>query len=331
MDITSNITSDINTDITANRRLAGASVLPYCCDPSHNNIYFLLGAEKRLPKWVDSNKWADFGGSPKQNEDDAACAGREFHEETVACVKWNEKEGDNKVHFIRQSSLPIIQDLKKGNFSFKMVTLIDDDRYYTTYVKQVPFDGSIHRRTNTLLSSLGRIRLDIRNSGKHEMNTFEKTTVQNHPSVQLNMEEECIHVSKDFLEKQSIQWVSIPQLQESLKADVSNNHSRSSYILRDSFKGRISNILEQFNHENVRLNNEKLSAVDITKYFPTHNGPPQLTKFSKIDPIDRGAVRVEYQQCSKNSDIIQRSSTSSSRPEQQMFTVGQSASTVCRS
>ena len=38
--------------------------------------------------------------------------------------------------FVRQSSLPIIRDWRK-NFSFKMITLIDDDRYYATYVKQV--------------------------------------------------------------------------------------------------------------------------------------------------------------------------------------------------
>ena len=94
MDITNNIINHTNDDIksdyfpkedllpdvtipdvTTNRKLAGASVLPYSCDPSHNNIYFLLGAEKRLPRWVDSNKWADFGGSPKQNEDDADLEG----------------------------------------------------------------------------------------------------------------------------------------------------------------------------------------------------------------------------------------------------------------
>ena len=68
------------TDITDGRRLAGASVLPYSCDPSHNNIYFLLGAERKLPRWHDSSKWSDFGGAPKKKkgfvENDAECAGR---------------------------------------------------------------------------------------------------------------------------------------------------------------------------------------------------------------------------------------------------------------
>ena len=46
-----------------------------------------------------------------------------------------------------------------------MITLIDDDRYYATYVKQVPFDGSVHRRTNNLLNGLNRMRTDIKSGG----------------------------------------------------------------------------------------------------------------------------------------------------------------------
>ena len=91
------------TDITEGRRLAGASVLPYSCDPSHNNIYFLLGAERKLPKWNDSNKWSDFGGAPKRKkgelENEAECAGREFHEETLGAVKWHKDENPKTVNF----------------------------------------------------------------------------------------------------------------------------------------------------------------------------------------------------------------------------------------
>lgn len=279
-------------DITHDRRLAGASVLPYSIDSSHNNVYFLLGAERKMPRWQDSNKWSDFGGAPKHNEVDYETAGREFHEETCACVKWSENESPDTLHFVRHSSLPIIKDLKKGNFSFKVVTLIDNDRYYATYLKQIPFDGSVHRRTSTLLSSLGRIRMDVRNSGSHEMNNFEKTTVQEHPSVRLNSEDRCIAVSKDYLEKQSLQWVSIPQLTESINSDSTN--TRSGYVLRDSFKCRVESILSEFEEfDSVRLEHEKLSTAQITKYFPKH-GQQQSQQSSKTDPIHRAAVRVEY-------------------------------------
>lgn len=304
-------------DITQNRRLAGASVLPYSCDPSHNNIYFLLGAERRMPRWVDSNKWSDFGGAPKHDETAADCAGREFHEETCAAVKWDEGEGDENIHFVRQSSLPVINDLKSGNFSFKMITLIDDDRYYATYIKQVPFDGSIHRRTNTLLSSLGRIRMDVRQSGSHEMNNYEKSTVLEHPAVRLNTDDECIHVSKDYLEKQSVQWVSIPQLEESLK----NDNTRNPYVLRDSFRGRVQNILQQFSSSS-RLDYEKLSATEVSKYFP--NGTPNLAKSNKINPIHRESVRVELDKTpNQECNIFGQSPSPESRPEQQMFTINQ--------
>ena len=111
-----------------------------------------------------------------------------------------------------RAASPIIRDLEKGNFTFKMITLIDDDLYYATYVKQVPFDGSV-RRTNNLLNGLNRMRTDIKSEGKHTLNSFEKHTLAEHPSVRLNVNDEAVGVSKDFLEKQSIQWLSIAQVQ----------------------------------------------------------------------------------------------------------------------
>lgn len=278
------------TDITSGRRLAGASVLPYSCDPSHNNIYFLLGAERKLPKWHDSSKWSDFGGAPKKKkgmlENEAECAGREFHEETLGAVKWHEDENGkgNNVNFVRQNSLPIIKDLEAGNFHFKMVTLIDDDRYYTTYVKQVPFDASVQRRTNNLLSSLGRIRMDVKNSGFHDLNSYEKTSIKEHPSVRLNAEDQCIGVSKDYLEKQSLQWLSIPQIQDCLDGEKGQ---KNNYVLRDSFKGRVQNILDQF--QSVRLDTEKISTdnIEITKYLPKDDGK---TNFEQFENIKLGSI-----------------------------------------
>jgi len=321
-------------DITKDRRLAGASVLPYSLDPSHNNIYFLLGAEKKMPRWVDSNKWSDFGGAPKNDEAEYETAGREFHEETCAAVKWSTNEGPGTLHFVRNSSLPIIKDLKKGNFSFKLVTLIDNDRYYTTYLKQIPFDGSVHRRTSTLLSSLGRIRMDVRNSGSHEMNSFEKTTVQEHPSVRLNAEDKCIHISKDYLEKQSVQWVSIPQLQESINTTegVGNSiNSRSGYILRDSFKGRVRTILSEFEEfDSVRLEHEKISNPQLIKYFPGQHGIQTDPKQSnKIDPIHRGAVRVEYGGICNKREFIGISSETPDRPNLEVSTTTEPFSELC--
>ena len=311
------------TDITEGRRLAGASVLPYSCDPSHNNIYFLLGAERKLPRWNDSNKWSDFGGAPKRKkgdlENEAECAGREFHEETLGAVKWHKDENPKTVNFVRQNSLPIIKDLEAGNFHFKMVTLIDDDRYYTTYVKQVPFDASVQRRTNNLLSSLGRIRMDVKNSGFHDMNSYEQVSVKNHPSVRLNAEDQCIGVSKDYLEKQSLQWLSIPQIQESLDEDT--NGRKNNYILRDSFKGRVQNILDQF--ESVRLDTEKISTntIEITKYLP-NNGEAEFNKFTKPELASFG--KNEGPEPFKDSTIFRYVTQETSGQTQQMSSIGKS-------
>lgn len=313
-------------DITKNRRLAGASVLPYSCDPAHSNIYFLLGNEKKLPRWNDANKWSDFGGSPKKNESESECAGREFHEETVAAVRWDDKENDQRNFFVRQSSLPIIRDLEKGNFSFKMITLIDDDRYYATYVKQVPFDGSVHRRTNNLLNGLNRMRTDIKSGGKHTLSSFEKHTLADHPSVRLNVNDEAVGVSKDFLEKQSIQWLSIAQVQESLHSE----RLRQPYVFRDSFRQRMKVVLDQFEDEFARLNlSEKFSAAPYKRIDHGSSIQAYPIKPTKPDPIDRAAVRIEFDVGPAKHSVFEQPAPATDRCQQQNVAVGEPAPEVC--
>ena len=313
-------------DITKNRRLAGASVLPYSCDPAHSNIYFLLGNEKKLPRWNDANKWSDFGGSPKNNESESECAGREFHEETVAAVRWDDKENDQRNFFVRQSSLPIIRDLEKGNFSFKMITLIDDDRYYATYVKQVPFDGSVHRRTNNLLNGLNRMRTDIKSGGKHTLSSFEKHTLADHPSVRLNVNDEAVNVSKDFLEKQSIQWLSIAQVQESLHSEK----LRQPYVFRDSFRQRMKVVLDQFEDEFARLNlSEKFSAPPYKRIDHGSSSQAYPIKPTKPDPIDRSAVRIEFDFGPAKHSVLEQPASATDRCQQQNAPPGEPAPEVC--
>ena len=315
-------------DITKDRRLAGASVLPYSCDTSHGNIYFLLGNEKKLPRWNDANKWSDFGGSPKKDENESQCAGREFHEETVAAVRWDDNENDRRNFFVRQSSLPIIRDLEKGNFTFKMITLIDDDQYYATYVKQVPFDGSVHRRTNNLLNGLNRMRTDIKSEGKHTLNSFEKHTLAEHPSVRLNVNDEAVGVSKDFLEKQSIQWLSIAQVQESLHSGA----VRQPYVFRDSFRQRMKVVLDQFEGEFARLNlSEKFSPPPYKRSDDDHGSRSEAypIKPTKPDAIDRSAVRIEFDVGGEERPTLQQSPTAPHRCEQQNVPFGEPAPKVC--
>ena len=121
--------------------------------------------------------------------------------------------------------------------------------------------------------------MDVKNSGFHELNTYEKSSIKEHPSVRLNAEDQCIGVSKDYLEKQSLQWLSIPQIQDSLDNEKGQ---KNNYVLRDSFKGRVQNILQQF--ESVRLDTEKISTdnIEITKYLPKENGQTSLKQFESL-------------------------------------------------
>ena len=65
------------------------------------------------------------------------------------------------------------------------------------------------------------------------------------PIVRLNVNDEAVGVSKDFLEKQSIQWLSIAQVQESLHSEK----LRQPYVFRNSFRQRMKVVLDQFEDE----------------------------------------------------------------------------------
>ena len=135
------------------------------------------------------------------------------------------------------------------------------------------------------------MRTDIKSGGKHTLSSFEKHTLADHPSVRLNENDEAVGVSKDFLEKQSIQWLSIAQVQESLHSE----RLRQPYVFRDSFRQRMKVVLDQFEDEFARLNlSEKFSAPPYKRIDHGSSSQAYPIKPTKPDPIDRSAVRIEF-------------------------------------
>ena len=184
-------------------KLIGASVLPYAIDPQHNQLFFLLGSERNLPRWQDSGKYSDFGGSVKFKEEKCTrTAAREFFEETCCVVPWSENDGP-----ILKSFEPIQRDLENEQYTMCLRTDIDSERMYYTYVKQVPFRPNIPRFASNITNNLLRIRNIVKTNGKY---TFEKNDAcLHHPAIRKNEQGECIGVSRDYIEKQQLMWISI--------------------------------------------------------------------------------------------------------------------------
>ena len=130
----------MNSETGSERVIIGASICNYAIDPQHNNVYFLLGSEKKYPIWSESGKFSDFGGTLNDGESPEECAVREWEEETAGIVRWDDEEPPG---VYRSSREPLIQCLKNKEYTFKIKTLIEGNRAYVTYLKQCPFDANI--------------------------------------------------------------------------------------------------------------------------------------------------------------------------------------------
>ena len=225
-----------------NRTLLGASVIPYAIDEQHNNLYVLLGSERVFPKWRESGKFSDFGGACKDRETPEMCAAREFFEETSSIL--SDVPGLDSVDSIREA-------FEKQKYTFRITTICDKNRFYVTFVKQIPFDASIHRRFAHNMQILCHARQEARNGGVYRpATTEERTFLQSHPAVKTNDEAQVVHVKRDFVEKQSLQWVSLPHVREAIMRGDSGvppcKMPPNAIVLRDTFRWRMKKLLPKF-------------------------------------------------------------------------------------
>lgn len=136
-------------------RCAGAGILGYCCPPGGSDVYFVLGKERDCPSWrYGSNRWSDFAGGGKDDECPEATAAREFLEETLAVVPWQEDGGgicdvDGLAAALlrREFAARIVMSIQGGD---------QPPKHHVTYVKRIPWcpgaPGDFERARRELLS-----------------------------------------------------------------------------------------------------------------------------------------------------------------------------------
>lgn len=208
------------------------------------------------------------------------CAAREFHEETCAVVTLNNTVNTN-------SDMENL--LCNRKFTFKIVTVIDKDRYYVTYVKQVPFDANVCRQYATMLQKLQCVRTESRMGGVYNPTSDQELEMlKNHPAVVMDADGTHVtRVRKEYIEKQALQWISLPHIREAIvRGDMATPVQRmpnQCVILRDTFRWRMKHLLPHFEQACVRWGGATLlskspinpvSANVRTQYHNKHSKRP---------------------------------------------------------
>ena len=270
-------------------KLIGASVLPYAIDPQHNQVFFLLGSERHLPRWQDSGKFSDFGGSVKYKEEtETRTAAREFFEETCCVVPWGETDEP-----ILQSFEPIQKALENEEYTMCLRTDIDSARIYYTYVKQIPFRPNIPRFASHITNNLLRIRNIVKANGKY---TFEKNDACiNHPAIRKNELGECVGVSRDYIEKQQLLWISISHAKMLLDGTLPENRSdryRKTPQFRPGFHERFRVVVDAFFKSIVRLKD----SIKICVHDKQNDNHEQYKRAS-TKPSPSKHVQPDHREC----------------------------------
>lgn len=108
--------------INNDNNILSAGLLLYSYAPNTNDIYFLLGQERKISGWSGSGKWSDFGGIKHKNESGIECATRECIEETLGIVKFY-SEIDNNSHttkLIIQNKKILFKHLTERQYTYKV-------------------------------------------------------------------------------------------------------------------------------------------------------------------------------------------------------------------
>lgn len=224
-------------------RIVGASLLCYCVDPTWSRIYFLLGKERRNPRWkTGSERWSDFGGrvSSKANsaEDTAA---KEFVEETLAMVKYFEHDT-----LPRTQWQDIAQSLRDKHYTFQLLFGVTAEdtvvRNYVTFVKQIPWDPDATQRFE-------KCREVLVNPILFAESPLWKTLLRDNPGV-------CGGTSppqakRDYLEKKMLGLWSIPQLQNAIDTNgVLSRKDGKIERCRQTFTGTVELVLSELAFQN---------------------------------------------------------------------------------
>lgn len=223
--------------------MAGASLLCYCVDPTWSRIYFLLGKERRNPRWkTGSERWSDFGGrvcSKAESAEDTAA--KEFVEETLAMVKYFSTDTLPRTHWH-----DIAESLHKKEYTFQMlfgVTGDDGVRNYVTFVKQIPWDPDAMQRFDMC-------REVLVNPVLFAESPLWATLLRNNPGVLCDTISPP-QVKRDYLEKKMLGLWSIPQLQHAIDTNgVLSRKDGKVERCRQTFTGTVELVLSELAFHN---------------------------------------------------------------------------------
>jgi len=129
-----------------------AHVLPIAQDLATGTVYVLLGKERRVHGWADSETWSDFGGrvDDARDSDAEAAAAREYWEETCALVSWGGSAPALRVRYydpraalVRSACVfdecdSLARALRDGEYALRLCA--DDN---VTFVKIIPFEAAL--------------------------------------------------------------------------------------------------------------------------------------------------------------------------------------------
>lgn len=226
------------------RRVIGSSILPFSIDERFGNVYWLLGREQRVPGWVGSERWSDFGGAAKPGESPPWTAAREFVEETCACIPTYTGQTTPT-----DSYIPLAKALQEGEYTFKLLTPVGADGVYVTYAMQIPMLPETCAQMEHTRAALVRRRQQQQQQQPPpplERGDF----LRRHPAVNERGE-----VNIDYLEKTNLRFWSSVQLKRACNHHhgviqttrrMSGESGPSHEQLRSTFRHRMRIVLNEF-------------------------------------------------------------------------------------
>ena len=138
----------------------GAGVLPVMQPPGKTSTYFVLGKQTFRPhNPLCGGRWYFFGGRPEETDSDTATiAAREFLEETLGTVLWQDvvalAPGGARV---MRSAGVLAQSLREQEFMLCIRLAYmrhGKPRFYDVFVVKVPWDPAIPLRFQKLRAAL---------------------------------------------------------------------------------------------------------------------------------------------------------------------------------
>ena len=195
-------------------------------------VFISSSVKKRRTSTMAAKNGATLEAPRKQRKSQKSVQQREFHEETCAIVKFFADEKLPRKHYNI-----VMRELKKEKYYMRVEFEHDNHKKYVTFVKQIPWNASYPTRFSESINKLI----------KYTKGTAKIPVSEEHPAV-TNLEEEEIKINRDYMEKQAIQYWSMPQLKSAIAATrhVLGHRCNRPEMLRESFVSRLASIMEKF-------------------------------------------------------------------------------------